>query len=230
MLEVWKAKQSIVLKRSLASGYAGVENPLFVYPNNAMLLGDAKGTIDGLVEEIRANFGGDLQKGDVAVNVTTQKKKEAADYTKDPKPFSGTKPLVTLGVVSETKPGEKRCAMTPSIARRLLEKHNIHCVVESNCGLASGYLDAEYKKCGVTVVSSKDDVYSKVDALLKIGKPTDSELNSMKGKTIVGWVSPNFPESENLVKQAGNSGLNLISIDSVRELRRRKRWTFILRW
>ena len=37
----------------------------------------------------------------------------------------------------------------------------------------------------------------------------------MKGKTIVGWVSPNFPESENLVKQAGNSGLNLISIDSV---------------
>lgn len=215
VLEVWKAKQSIVLKRSLASGYAGVENPLFVYPNNAMLLGDAKGTIDGLVEEIRANYGGDLQKGDVAVNITTKKKQEAADYTQVPKPFAGTKPLVTLGVVSETKPGEKRCAMTPAVARTLLEKHNIHCIVESNCGLASGYLDAEYKKCGVAVVSSKAEVYSKVDALLKIGKPTDEELSSMKGKTIVGWVSPNFPESEALVQKAGSSGCNLISIDSV---------------
>jgi len=48
VIEVWKAKQSIVLKRTMGVGYAGADNPVFYKPNNAMLLGDAKATCDAL--------------------------------------------------------------------------------------------------------------------------------------------------------------------------------------
>ncbi|HEU0219291.1 MAG TPA: Re/Si-specific NAD(P)(+) transhydrogenase subunit beta [Gallionella sp.] len=54
VLEVWKAKTSIVMKRSMASGYAGVDNPLFYKENNRMLFGDAKKMLDEVLASLKA--------------------------------------------------------------------------------------------------------------------------------------------------------------------------------
>ena len=54
VLEVWKAKTSIVMKRSMASGYAGVDNPLFYKDNNRMLFGDAKKMLDEVLSALKA--------------------------------------------------------------------------------------------------------------------------------------------------------------------------------
>ena len=51
VLEVWNAKTVIVSKRSMATGYAGVENPLFFKDNTQMLFGDAKESISGVIGE-----------------------------------------------------------------------------------------------------------------------------------------------------------------------------------
>ena len=63
VLEVWKAKTSIVMKRSMASGYAGVDNPLFYKDNNRMLFGDAKKMLDEVLVAL---------KGVIARGVTRQ--------------------------------------------------------------------------------------------------------------------------------------------------------------
>jgi len=53
VLEVWKSRQVVILKRGMATGYAGVENPLFFKDNSRMLFGDAKDSIDKLVSALR---------------------------------------------------------------------------------------------------------------------------------------------------------------------------------
>ncbi|MFK7888886.1 MAG: Re/Si-specific NAD(P)(+) transhydrogenase subunit beta [Gammaproteobacteria bacterium] len=52
VLEVWKGKTTIVLKRSMATGYAGVQNPLFFKDNTRMLFGDAKETMDAVLKQL----------------------------------------------------------------------------------------------------------------------------------------------------------------------------------
>ncbi len=54
VLEVWKARNSIVMKRSMASGYAGVDNPLFYKDNNRMLFGDAKKMLDEVLGALKS--------------------------------------------------------------------------------------------------------------------------------------------------------------------------------
>jgi len=56
VLRVWKAGQSVVMKRTLGVGYAAVDNPIFFNENNAMLLGDAKKSCDGLLDGLKKAY------------------------------------------------------------------------------------------------------------------------------------------------------------------------------
>lgn len=70
VLEVWKAAHVIVMKRSLASGYAGVDNPLFYKENTQMLFGDAKQNIDKILSHLREmnNSGSEMTSDKVLVH------------------------------------------------------------------------------------------------------------------------------------------------------------------
>ncbi|OZG73331.1 NAD(P) transhydrogenase subunit beta, partial [Hahella sp. CCB-MM4] len=50
VLEVWKARNVVVFKRGMATGYAGVQNPLFFKENTSMLFGDAKASVDAILK------------------------------------------------------------------------------------------------------------------------------------------------------------------------------------
>jgi|APCry1669189101_1035198.scaffolds.fasta_scaffold00136_11 H+-translocating NAD(P) transhydrogenase subunit beta len=53
VIKVWEAKNTIVMKRSMAKGYAAIENNLFFLPKTSMLFGDAKSTLQKLIAEIK---------------------------------------------------------------------------------------------------------------------------------------------------------------------------------
>lgn len=52
VLEVWNAKRVVIFKRSMATGYAGVQNPLFFKDNSFMLFGDAKQRVDEIIKHL----------------------------------------------------------------------------------------------------------------------------------------------------------------------------------
>jgi NAD(P) transhydrogenase subunit beta len=53
VLEAWKSTNVVVLKRSMGTGYSGVDNPLFYKENTDMLFGDAKASVDGILQNLR---------------------------------------------------------------------------------------------------------------------------------------------------------------------------------
>lgn len=55
VLEVWKAANCVVMKRGLATGYAGVDNPLFYKDNTQMLFGDAKQNVDAILRALQGS-------------------------------------------------------------------------------------------------------------------------------------------------------------------------------
>jgi NAD/NADP transhydrogenase beta subunit len=56
MLQVWKAKQCVVMKRTMGSGYAGADNPVFYKEGTSMLLGDAKNMCDQLKTAVSQRY------------------------------------------------------------------------------------------------------------------------------------------------------------------------------
>lgn len=57
VIEVWRAKQVIVMKRTMGVGYAGADNPVFYKPNTQMLLGDAKDVSEKLKSKVFESLG-----------------------------------------------------------------------------------------------------------------------------------------------------------------------------
>ena len=153
VLEVWKAKKSVTMKRSLRVGYAGVDNPLFVKDNNYMFLGDAKKSIEKLLGLLGTDDSAEKAK-DADIENAKKKKVVKVDPFFAQIPELQKKAFLKVGICKEVaEASEKRVAMVPDIAKRLL-KSGIQVVMETKAGDGGGFYDDAYIKMGCEILNT----------------------------------------------------------------------------
>eukprot|EP00536_Pseudo-nitzschia_multiseries_P002359 jgi/Psemu1/322520/estExt_fgenesh1_pg.C_310013 len=224
VLEVWKAKKSITMKRSLRVGYAGVDNPLFVNDNNVMFLGDAKKSLEKLLALLGDTAEGAKTGGDIE-SVAKKVVKVDPFFSQIPELLQNT--FLKVGVCKEiAEAGEKRVSIVPDIAKRLL-KSGIQVFVETSAGDGGGFYDTEYTMMGCQVLGSAQEVYDMVDVIVKIREPEIHPVTGMheidmlgRGKTMISFVGPRTDKGKALMDKAVRAGINLLAVDAIPRISR----------
>ncbi|KAG7374615.1 NADP transhydrogenase subunit alpha [Nitzschia inconspicua] len=220
VLQVWKAKKSITMKRSLRVGYAGVDNPLFVNENNYMFLGDAKQSLEKLLALLGGKDADASKRGDVEQPIVAKEIKVDPFFSQITELKSKT--FLKVGVCKEiAEEQEKRVAIVPEIAKRLL-KSGIQVVVESSAGDGGGFYDAEYISMGCDILGTAQQVYDVVDVIVKIREPEihpvtkKHEIEMLaSGKTMISFVGPRTDQGKKLMDIAKGAGVNLLAVDAI---------------
>lgn len=223
VLEVWKAKQTIVMKRSLRVGYAGVENPLFLMPNNAMYLGDAKDSTEKLVTLVRESIPEVTQNNDVEA-VEQARVKNVDEFTAE-LPSLKEAAFLKLGVLKELDEGERKVAIVPEGCKRMLKK-GVQVFVQAGAGQAGTFYDSMYEELGATVLQTAQEVIDACDIVVKIREPRKNkdtgkhELEMAAGKTFISFVGPRFESGKELMKIAKSNNVNLLAVDAIPRISR----------
>jgi NAD(P) transhydrogenase subunit alpha len=123
-----------------------------------------------------------------------------------------------IAVPRETAEGETRVALTPQIAGQLVGE-GVEVLVQSGAGEASSNTDEAYREAGATIVPDAPALYGKADLVLRVGRPSDEEVEMLrKGSVLIGTLGTLArPElAEKLAKQ----GVTAISMDAIPRITR----------
>jgi len=117
-----------------------------------------------------------------------------------------------VGVAKETAPGERRVALVPEVLGKLTAA-GLEILVERGAGAGSAIPDAAYADAGATIVST-DDLYKGADAILRVAKPSDSEVKHLRqGQAVLGLLSPLIDPKR--AKSLADRGVTAISLDAI---------------
>lgn len=122
-----------------------------------------------------------------------------------------------IGVLKETAPGEARVALSPESVGKLVKAgHTLW--VETGAGQASSLLDEAYEKAGAKI-TAQADVLAKADILVKVQRPSASEVATLKtGCVLIALISP-LTQME-LVKQLAAKNITALSVDMIPRITR----------
>jgi NAD(P) transhydrogenase subunit alpha len=117
-----------------------------------------------------------------------------------------------VGVAKETAPGERRVALVPEALGKLTAA-GLEILVERDAGAGSAIPDSAYQEAGATVVSTVD-LYGQSDVVLRVQKPSASEVSVMrKGQALLGLLQPLIDPQT--AKALAEGGVTAISLDAI---------------
>jgi proton-translocating NAD(P)+ transhydrogenase subunit alpha len=122
---------------------------------------------------------------------------------------------VKVGVPKETAPGERRVALVPDVAGRLV-KAGSEVLVERGAGDAAGYLDAAYTEAGARVVDAAE-IDAQADAIVRVTKPSAPEIaRAREGVVLIAFLQPlTDPDTTRLLAERGVVGFAMESIPRI---------------
>jgi NAD(P) transhydrogenase subunit alpha len=119
---------------------------------------------------------------------------------------------ITVGVVRETAPGERRVALVPEVIPRLRQA-GVQVVVERDAGAGALIPDAAYTEVGAEVVST-DELYARADVILRVAKPGPEETARLRaGQVVIGFLQPLLDPA--LAADLAARGVTAISLDTL---------------
>lgn len=117
-----------------------------------------------------------------------------------------------IGVAKETAPGERRVALVPEVLGKL-EAAGLDILVEQGAGAGAAIPDQAFADAGATIVSSVE-LYAQADAILRVQKPSESEVRVMRaGQAVIGFLSPLIDPGT--AQQLAAQGVTAISLDAI---------------
>jgi NAD(P) transhydrogenase subunit alpha len=117
-----------------------------------------------------------------------------------------------VGVAKETAPGERRVALVPEVLGKL-QAAGLDVLVETGAGAGAAIPDSAYAEAGATVVSAVE-LYGQSDVILRVAKPSESEINVMRsGQAVVGFLAPLIDPGT--AQALADHGVTAISLDAI---------------
>jgi len=123
-----------------------------------------------------------------------------------------------IAVPLETAAGETRAALTPQIAGQLAGD-GIEVLVQSGAGEASGNLDDAYREAGATIVPDAPALYGHADLVLRVGRPSDEEVEMLREGTVLIGTLGTLAKPE-LAQKLAARGVTAISMDAIPRITR----------
>jgi NAD(P) transhydrogenase subunit alpha len=125
-----------------------------------------------------------------------------------------------VGIIRETLENERRIAAVPETVSKMT-KAGTEVLVESGAGSGSFISDGEFEAAGARI-SSRDEILSSADVLLKVNKPAVDEIEKMKeGAIVISFLQP-FSSPEEIKKLAGRK-VSALSMEMVPRITRAQR-------
>ena len=123
-----------------------------------------------------------------------------------------------IAVPKETKPKERRVALSPTIVKQLVNT-GFECVVEAGAGSGSYFSDKDFESAGAKVEQDKSMLYGDSDVILKVNAPGPGEICLMKKEAILisfMWATTN----SELVDACCSQGISAFSMDAIPRISR----------